>query len=234
MLSPPASEKLNHERVVSEHSVWRGVLTQLWADLLDLFATSEQTDASGGRGGRCETHPHAAWCRGASLRFNVGWQWADISLTVTEHRNRFLLEVRECEAWPISAWRSVTKLTLHTCIYPNKYGPISSGVREFLDMSNAIWTVHKSSFWEYEECVFWFVLVHTAHALLTWCVCLERVREARGADLWDETAVAAALLLFILSSAWLPTQLRQSFKLICPLTGLSFCMLHCLDCAPDI
>lgn len=146
-------------------------------------------------------------------------------------RNRFLLEVRECEAWPISPWRSFIKLTLHTCIYPNIYGPISSCMREFLDMSNVNWMVHKSNLW---VCVFWFDLVHRAHMLLTWCFCLEWLRDAydrsaRGADLWEETA-AAALLLFMLSSAGLPTRLRQSFKLIC----LFFCVLHCLDCALDI
>lgn len=140
-----------------------------------------------------------------SLRFNVGWQWVDISLTVTECWNHFLLDVKECEeqAWSVSPWRSVIILILHACI---KYGPFW----------HVIWTAHKSSLWEYEVCVFWFVLMHTAHMLLTWCVCLEWVREAcdRSAmeELWDGTA--AALLLFILSSAGLPRQLRQGFKFL--------------------
>lgn len=55
------------------HLTWR--LAQLQAAFL---TTSEETDVSRGRGGHCEIDS-----QGKSLRFNVGWQWVDISLTAT-------------------------------------------------------------------------------------------------------------------------------------------------------
>lgn len=71
---------------------WR--LFQLWVDpLSSLQQVSEQTWAEA-EVAAVKSNPHAAWSQGKSLRFNVGWQWADISLT--ECWNSFVLE-RESE-----------------------------------------------------------------------------------------------------------------------------------------
>lgn len=56
------------------HLTWRHA--QLQAAFV---TTSVQKDVSRGRGGHCEINR-----QGKSLRFNVGWQWVDISLTATE------------------------------------------------------------------------------------------------------------------------------------------------------
>lgn len=109
-----------------------------------LQQVSEQTRAEAEEAAVKSIHMRRDECRGNSLRFNVGWQWADISLTVTECWNHFLLGVRECEAWSISPWRPVVIRASHTCIYPIKRGSIQSGVRDFFsDVNNVFRTVHK-------------------------------------------------------------------------------------------
>lgn len=84
-----------------------------------------------------------------------------------------------------------------------------------------------------------FFYVHTVQMLSGGTVCLMWLeaydRSSRGDNPWDGTAVTAveARLLFTLSSAALPAQLRSDSMY--PHAGLFFfCTLHCLDWTPDI
>lgn len=109
-----------------------------------LFVTSDRTDASRGSSDRCEIHPRTAWSQGKCLRFNVGWQWVDIFLTVTKSWNGFLSKVRECKAWWVSLW--VIKLTPYIPAYSTLNMTLFNlAGGSYFDMNNGIWTVDKSS-----------------------------------------------------------------------------------------